>query len=37
MNPIPISAGAAATNGQHAIVIFYRTELDVVFVVFHNS
>jgi hypothetical protein len=37
MNAVPISAGAATTNGQDAIVIFYRTELDVVFVVFHNS
>src|SRR6266446_1625256 len=37
MNAVPISAGAAATNGQYPIVIFYRAELDVVFVVFHNK
>src|SRR6266446_3978037 len=37
MNAVPISAGAAAANGQYPIVIFYRAELDVVFVVFHNK
>src|SRR5437870_7389267 len=37
VNAVPIPAGAAATNGQYPIVIFYRAELDVVFVVFHNS
>ena len=36
VNAIPIPAGAAATNGQYPIVIFYRAELDVVFGGVHN-
>ena len=32
MNAVPISAGAAATNGQYPIMIFHRAELDVVVV-----
>jgi hypothetical protein len=27
--------GAAAANGQYPIVIFYRAQLDVAFVVIH--
>jgi hypothetical protein len=37
MNAVPIPARAAATNGQYPIVIFERTELDVVFIVVHNE
>jgi hypothetical protein len=37
MNAVPIPAGAATTNGQYPIMIFYRAELDVVFVVVHNE
>jgi hypothetical protein len=37
MDAIPIPLRAAATNGQDTIVIFHRTKLDVIFVMFHNS
>jgi len=37
MNAVSIPARAAATNGQYPIVIFDRTELDVVFIVVHNE
>src|SRR5438105_13740660 len=30
VNPVPVSPGAAAANGQNPIVIFHRAELDVV-------
>ena len=30
MNAVPVPARAAAANGQYAIVIFHRTELDLV-------
>ncbi len=35
MNAVPIPAGAAATNGQYSIVIFYRVELDIVLSILH--
>jgi len=36
VNAVPIPAGAAAANGQYPMVIFYRAELDVVFLVVHQ-
>jgi hypothetical protein len=37
VNAVPIPARAAATNGRYPIVIFYRIELDFVFVVVHKK
>jgi hypothetical protein len=37
MNAVPISPRAASANGQYSIMIFYRAELNVVFVVFHDD
>jgi hypothetical protein len=36
MNAVPVSASAAAANGQDSIVIFHCAKLDVVFVVLHK-
>jgi hypothetical protein len=37
VDAIPISARAAATDGQYSVVIFYGAELEVIFVVFHDA